>query len=246
MTRTPVWMVIGALLMGAGCADPEMEKRVADLEKRLADAEDKLKAGGAGAAAAPVNDADEAAAAELYKAANSAAEQMKYDEAKTKLAELKAKYPQSRAARAAQRLESELAVVGKPAGELQVEKWYKGELASLNEGKATLLVFWEVWCPHCKREVPKLSETYTKYHPKGLEMVGLTKLTRNTTEDQATAFISENNVAYPMAKEQGDAMSQHFGVRGIPAAAMVKDGKVVWRGHPARLTDQMLNNWLDS
>ena len=38
-------------------------------------------------------------------------------------------------------------------------------------------------------------------------------------------------------------MSQHFNVSGIPAAAVVKDGKIVWRGHPARLTDEMIQGW---
>ena len=46
-----------------------------------------------------------------------------------------------------------------------------------------------------------------------------------------------------MAKESGDA-SKAFGVSGIPAAAVVKDGKVVWRGHPGRLTEQMIESWI--
>ena len=75
-------------------------------------------------------------------------------------------------------------------------------------------------------------------------MIGLTKQTRGVTDEQVTSFIGENKVTYPIAKEQGDSLSQHYGVRGIPAAAVVKDGKVVWRGHPARLTDQMIEDWL--
>jgi hypothetical protein len=39
-------------------------------------------------------------------------------------------------------------------------------------------------------------------------------------------------------------VASHFGVSGIPAAAVVKGGKVVWRGHPARLSEQMLKDWL--
>jgi len=59
-----------------------------------------------------------------------------------------------------------------------------------------------------------------------------------------TAFLSEQKVTYPIAKEQGDSMSKAYGVKGIPAAAVVKDGKVVWRGHPAKLTDDMIKGWL--
>ena len=48
-----------------------------------------------------------------------------------------------------------------------------------------------------------------------------------------------------MAKEDGQKMSDRFGVKGIPAAAVVKNGKVVWRGHPARIKDEMIDGWLE-
>ena len=41
------------------------------------------------------------------------------------------------------------------------------------------------------------------------------------------------------AKGNG-ALSQHMNVSGIPAAAVVKDGVVIWRGHPARLDETVL------
>ena len=75
-------------------------------------------------------------------------------------------------------------------------------------------------------------------------VIGLTKQTRNITNAQVTSFIEEKGIEYPIAKEKQDFVSGHFSVRGIPAAAVVKDGKVVWRGHPARLTDAMIAGWL--
>jgi peroxiredoxin len=229
-------------LWSAGCSDPELEKRVADLEAKIGELE---KRGPAGPGAAPAgNPEEEQAAANLLKEATEAADKMDIETAKAKLAELKTKFGNSRAAKAAVRLEDEMSVVGKPEAPITVEKWFQGNEADIKDGKATLYVFWEVWCPHCKREVPKLSETYNKFNGKGLEIVGLTKMSRDITEQQVTEFIQQNKVAYPIAKEQGDAMSQAYGVRGIPAAAVVKDGKVVWRGHPAKLTDDMINGWL--
>ena len=246
MTRTLIAAAVGSLLI-AGCQDPEAAKKIEDLEARIAQLEQKAAAGPAAGAKPGQQPAatgpEEQAAAELLKEASKLAEEMKYEDAKGQLAELKEKYPQTRAARAATRLDSELAVIGKPQSDMSVEKWYKGN-ANIGDGKAQLLVFWEVWCPHCKREVPKMSATYDKYKDRGLSVVGLTKQTRGITDDQVTAFIDENKVGYPIAKEAGDAMSQHYGVRGIPAAAVVKDGKVVWRGHPARLNDEMIEGWL--
>ena len=236
----------GALFLTA-CADQALVARVNDLETRVKAIEEKgAKAPAAAAAAAPNQPAppspeDEAAMA-LYKEAAELASQGKTEEAKAKLTELDTKYPTSRAAQAGKRLMAELSVVGKDIADLQVDEWYQGK-ASLADSKATLVVFWEVWCPHCKREVPKLEETYTKYKDKGLGVVGLTKLSRGKTPEEVKTFITENKVSYPMGKET--AMSEFFGVSGVPAAAVVKGGKVVWRGHPAQVNEEMINGWLN-
>ena len=143
-----------------------------------------------------------------------------------------------------EKIEKELEVIGKAApNTLNVEKWYTSESKiDFSASTPTLLVFWEIWCPHCRREVPKLQATWDKYKGK-LQMVGLTKLSRSSTEEKVLEFIKDNNVSYPTAKEDGE-LSKHFNVSGIPAAAVVKDGKVIWRGHPGRLTDSMIEGWL--
>ena len=57
------------------------------------------------------------------------------------------------------------------------------------------------------------------------------------------AFMTERKVGYPVAKENGKT-ARYFNASGIPAAAVVKDGKIVWRGHPAKLNPQLLKTWL--
>ena len=119
---------------------------------------------------------------------------------------------------------------------------FSGKIGFLSDG-TTLLVFWEEWCPHCKREVPKMQALYSGLKDDGLQVVGLTKITRSSTEEKVTSFIAEKEIAYPVAKETGE-LSQYFNVSGIPAAAVLKDGKVVWRGHPAQLNEAKLKAWL--
>jgi hypothetical protein len=48
-------------------------------------------------------------------------------------------------------------------------------------------------------------------------------------------------VKFPVAKEKEGSLSNAFNVTGIPAAALVKGGKVIWRGHPGRLDDATLD-----
>ena len=75
-------------------------------------------------------------------------------------------------------------------------------------------------------------------------MVGVTRMSKGVTEEQAQSFISDLGVTYPNAKDVGDTLSRYYNVTGIPAAAVVKDGKVVWRGGPHKLTDAFLQQWL--
>jgi peroxiredoxin len=239
-------MLLVGMLWSAGCSDPELEKRVSDLETKVAELQKKGGLVGAPGVAPTANSEEERAAGALLKDATAALEKGDFDTAKAKVGELVEKYPSTRAAKAAGRIRDELAVVGNAEVPLQVERWYQGSEADVAKGKAKLYVFWEVWCPHCRREVPRLADTYNKYHPQGLAMVGLTKQTRDVSDQQVTDFITENKLPYPIAKEEGDAMSKAYGVQGIPAAAIVKDGKVVWRGHPGKLTDEMIQNFLGS
>jgi thiol-disulfide isomerase/thioredoxin len=148
-------------------------------------------------------------------------------------------------ARQAASLQEELSVVGKSSPtDWHISKWFQGEKEiNLKSSEPTLVVFWETWCPHCQREVPKLQKLYTDYKSKGLQVIGVTKVTKTATDEKVTEFITTQKLSYPIAKEDGQ-LSAYFNVAGIPAAALVKDGKVVWRGHPATLTDEMLAKWL--
>lgn len=234
-------LALGALLLTA-CADPAMEARVKTLEEKLAklEAAPAAPAGAPGAKAAPTP--EDQAAIELYRKANEQFRAGDNEAAKQTIADLLAKYGSTRVAEPAKRLQDQLSVVGKEITELKVQDWIQGT-SSLTTGKATLLVFWEVWCPHCKEEVPKLEATYEKYKGQGLNLVGLTKITKGKTPEDVKAFIAEKSLKYPIGHEDG-SMSEFFGVAGVPAAAVVKGGKVVWRGHPAQITDAMIAGWL--
>ncbi len=223
-----------------------LEKRIASLERtlnaRFTALEQAVAKGGSGGG---VNQALENEARTAFNKINSLVQQNKYGDAKTEMAAFMTKYGSTNTAKQAGRLNAELSVIGKQAPtQWGIEKWFQGENdIDLGSDATTLLVFWEVWCPHCKREVPKIEKIYNDYKDKGLQVVGLTKVNRSATEDGVKGFITEKQLTYPIAKEDGK-LSAHFGVSGVPAAAVVKNGKVVWRGHPVRLTPQMLESWL--
>jgi thiol-disulfide isomerase/thioredoxin len=234
-------------LLAMGCATADDVKKLDGKIDALTEKIDQLAKAPAAttAKAAAPNQAEETAAQALLKEVQDLMGKNEISGAKTKLAELEKKYASTRTFRRAQKLSKELEVFGKDGPkELKVDDWYVGNAGSVDIAKGTtLVVFWEVWCPHCKKEVPKLQKTFETYSKKGLQMVSVTKLSRSSSKEKVVDFLKENNVTYPSGKEDG-TLSKHFNVSGIPAAAVVKDGKIVWRGHPARLSDEMLNGWL--
>ena len=254
-----VVMIVALAASGLALADKKDkdDDRLAALEAKIAQLEEQIAAqqaqldGLLGDDSAMMAMIDEALAGREQRAATMLREittlvsQGNQLAAKDKMDAFQAKYAGTQAANQATRIGPELAVVGKTAPQsINVEKWFVGEGTplDLNEG-TSLLVFFEEWCPHCKREMPKLQETYDKFKDDGLRVIGLTKVTKSATDEKVTTFCTSNNLAFPVIKENGD-MSRYFNVSGIPAAAVVQNGQIVWRGHPGRLSEAMLQGFL--
>ena len=71
-----------------------------------------------------------------------------------------------------------LTLEGKPAPPLEENDWLGPKPASLAalRGHPVLLFFWAHWCPDCKAEAPVLAALKNTYGPKGLVLVGPTRL----------------------------------------------------------------------
>jgi thiol-disulfide isomerase/thioredoxin len=227
-----------------GCA---LKSDVDALNARVGKLEESAKAAPKGAAPASpaASTEDEAAASKMMEEIQTALKDNDYTKAKALLADIQSKYGATRAGKAAVRMATEVNIVGTDAKPIEVQKWFTKEQGSLADNKVTMVVFWEAWCPHCKKEVPLLPARLEKYKSKGLGIIALTKVTKSATDEIVDTFVKENKLNFPVGKEpEGGPMSAAYAVSGIPAAALVKDGKVIWRGHPARLTDEVLEKFL--
>jgi peroxiredoxin len=179
----------------------------------------------------------------LFQEAQAALEASDFPTAKARLKAILDLYAATRVGAAAERMYAEVSVVGTTAPEVAVEKWYAGT-GAWSDAPVTLVVFFETWCPHCQNEMPRAEAMYERWRPLGLGVVGFTRVTKSASDDTVRSFISEHHLTFPVGKEQAGTLSAAFSVSGIPAAAVVKDGVIVWRGHPARLTDNLLRQYL--
>lgn len=239
-----VWVGILLGLMTSGCMKPELtarlyvlEQNVQTLQNQVDRLTESVRSQALKKPSLPPEQLEQSAEG-LYREILAALNRLDAQTAKTLYAQLENDYSSTKVWTRAKRLGPELAVIGKPAGKLSATKWLQGN-AKMDDGSVTLLVFWEKWCPHCRREMPVLEQVYVKYKDRGLNLVGITKGSRGIPDDQIKAFIKEQKVTYPNGKDGLGELSARFGVRGVPAAVMIRDGEVVWRGHPARLTESM-------
>ncbi len=81
-------------------------------------------------------------------------------------------------------------------------------------GRPLVVIFWSPWCPHCRHELPEINKLYEKYHPQGVEFIGITRA------DSATIAESRKNfqIPYPEFVNMRDVMKQPiFGdIPGVP------------------------------
>ncbi len=185
------------------------------------------------------------AARALNNVGRAAMDKGDYEMAERALQRLIDTFPRDRMASSARNQIATMKLLGKEGPEFAVEEWLGDGPASVSDlkGKPTVLVFWATWCPHCRREMPNVEERFQKYKDK-VNIIAVTRNTRGQTTDKVREYIGENGLSFPIAIDPGET-SRAYGVSGIPAAAMLdKDGKVVFRNHPARLSDDMIEKYL--
>ena len=101
------------------------------------------------------------------------------------------------------------------------------------KGFPAIIEFWATWCGPCQQSIPHLNELYRHFQSTGLQIIGVT----NEPEPEIQAFLRKKQMNYTVAIEETGELSSHYGIRSIPQALLVnREGIVVWKGHPSKLT----------
>lgn len=133
---------------------------------------------------------------------------------------------------------------------LAAAKWVQGEApASFEGGKVYIFECWATWCGPCLAAIPHVNDLHKKYKEKGLRIYGM-----NVWEDgldKVENFVKGkgDGMSYPVAYVgKGGAFETEWlvpaGVKGIPHAFVVKDGKLLFTTHPMQLTEERIDSLL--
>jgi len=106
---------------------------------------------------------------------------------------------------------------GDPVPDFKAET-LDGQTISLHDfrGKVVLLDFWATWCGPCRPEIPRIRESYLKYHDRGFEVIGISL---DKDRKKLETFIEEKKVIWPQifdGKGWNSALARLYGVHSLP------------------------------
>ena len=102
------------------------------------------------------------------------------------------------------------------------------------DAKFYLCLFSASWCPPCRREMPRIAQTYSEMLKNNPD-IELIHFSRDQDDRRALDWAKEHNVEFPVvAPDGGNPLNLH--TRGIPHLFILKqDGTLLEEGHPASL-----------
>jgi len=152
--------------------------------------------------------------------------------------------------------EMRVALIGKPAPEIDSKTWLDGEPKALSamKGGVVIVDFWATWCPPCRQVMPGLDKLWREKKKDGLAVIGVTHFYKNgflpkagtkepVTDGEKVQDLTPENymdhlkqfkanlaITYPFvvtAEESAESKAYH--VSSIPTLAVVdRDGKVAF------------------
>jgi thiol-disulfide isomerase/thioredoxin len=91
-----------------------------------------------------------------------------------------------------------------------------------------LVDFWASWCVPCRHENPNVVKAYRQYHPKGLEILGVSL---DEKRDKWIAAIAKDTLTWQHVsdlKYWNCAVAKQYAIRSIPNNYLIgKDGRII-------------------
>ena len=94
-------------------------------------------------------------------------------------------------------------------------------------GKVVLVNFWATWCTTCVQEMPKFTDTYRKFSPRGYEMIAVA--VQSDHPNNVAAFTQKRALPFKVALDGDGDIAKQFGrVRITPTSFLIdRNGRVL-------------------
>lgn len=114
--------------------------------------------------------------------------------------------------------------------------------AYVGKSKYVLIDFWASWCQPCIQEMPNLVAAYSKFKPKGFEVVGVSV---DKDKESWMKAIKANKMTWIQLNDIDGAASQLYGVQTIPYTLLIdQTGKIIAQNLRGEELETKLNELL--
>lgn len=130
--------------------------------------------------------------------------------------------------------------------------WLQGTpVKEWEKDKVYIFEFWATWCGPCLAAMPHMEQLHQAFkdNPR-MQIVGVNVMDRKSPE-ALKEFLKNrpSPLNYTMAvdvdgKKTKEKWLDPLEVNGIPHAFAIKNGKLIWRGHPAKLSEEIMQAML--
>ena len=132
------------------------------------------------------------------------------------------------------------------------EVWLQGDtVKKWEKDKVYIFEFWATWCGPCLAAMPHMEHLHQvlKENP-NLQIIGVNVMDRKSPENLKEFLKNRPTpLTYTMAVDVDGKRTKAkwldpLEVNGIPHVFAIKNGKLIWRGHPLKLSEEMLTAML--
>lgn len=107
----------------------------------------------------------------------------------------------------------------------------KSQRVSLSDfkDKPLILFFWTTWCPYCRKELKKFSDTYEKLAKAG---IGLLAINIGESSVKVDNFTKNFSLLFPVLLDTDASVASIYKILGVPTYVLIdKKGRIVSRRH---------------